>query len=166
MTREITVRVAAPSEAGAIAELLAEAFAEQREFFTEETFALSTPAATLIAERIGTHLVWVAAHPRGVVGTISAEPRTSSLWVRSLAVKPSARGARVAHRLLSAVEQHAIEDGFNCLELDTTPFQVAAARVYRQFGFREQLRHEFRGMPMIRMIKRLERSAGSPAKPL
>jgi ribosomal protein S18 acetylase RimI-like enzyme len=99
--------------------------------------------------------VWVAEWDGRIVGTVSAEARPQSCWVRSLAVDPRVRGLRIGERLLAEVVNHAVDCGYTALELDTTPFQEAAARLYRRFGFRQVKRHEVYGTTMNRMRKRL-----------
>jgi enamine deaminase RidA (YjgF/YER057c/UK114 family) len=151
----VSIRVAVARDAAAVAALLAEVFAEQRPEFTDAAFAASTPTAEAMAQRIATERVWVAEREGRVVGTISADRRPPSLWIRSLAVDPRMRGAGIALRLLAVAERHARDLGLGSLELDTTPFQVAAAKVYERFGFRPTHHHTVYGTPMIQMTKPL-----------
>lgn len=151
----VIIRAAITSDAAAIAALLAEVFADQRPEFTDEAFAASTPGADVVAQRIATQQVWVAEQHGRVVGTISAERRSPSSWIRSLAVDRQARGLGIAAQLLAEAERDAVDQRLTSLVLDTTPFQAAAAKVYERFGFRPVHRHTVYGTPMIRMTKPL-----------
>jgi N-acetylglutamate synthase-like GNAT family acetyltransferase len=154
---EVVVRVADRGDALAVAALLAKAFDEQRDQFTDEAFAASTPEVDAVAERIDRHRVWVAEWNGRIVGTVTAEVRSRSGWVRSLAVEPDARGLRLAARLLAAVEDHAIDHDLTALELTTTSFQTAAAKVYERLGFQPIGHENVLGTEMIRMRKPLPR---------
>jgi DNA-binding MarR family transcriptional regulator/GNAT superfamily N-acetyltransferase len=147
------IRRAVLGDAEPIAGILRRAFAEQEAEFTPEAFAVSTPDHATMAERIATDPVWVAEQDGRVVGTVSAVPRPPSLFVRSLAVLPQARGSGLAVLLLAEAERCARQLGLGRLELDTTPFQAAAARVYERFGFRPSHRHDLHGTAMIRMVR-------------
>jgi N-acetylglutamate synthase-like GNAT family acetyltransferase len=153
--RPYTLRRATITDAPAIAALLAEVFGEQAASFTPRALAASTPNCDAIRERIAIEPVWLVEDDQHVVGTVSVTARRPTLLVRSLAVAAAARGAGVGAGLLTAVEQHAAEHGFAELELNTTPFQAAAARLYARFGFLPVDRHVVYGTPMIRMTKGL-----------
>lgn len=99
--------------------------------------------------------MWVVEWNAQVVGTVTAELRPPSCWVRSLAVTPDFRGFGIADRLLAAVTDYASNRGMVALELDITPFQLAAAQVYRRHGFRSVHRHDVLGTGMIHMVKQL-----------
>ena len=146
------IRRAEAGDADAIAGVLLRAFAAQEAEFTPAAFAVSIPDPASVAERIGTDPVWVAEQGELVVGTVSATSRPPSLFVRSLAVLPEARGSGLATLLLAEAARCARQLGLDRLELDTTPFQTAAARVYERFGFRPSHRHDLHGTAMIRMV--------------
>jgi DNA-binding MarR family transcriptional regulator/N-acetylglutamate synthase-like GNAT family acetyltransferase len=152
------IRRAQAGDAAAIAGVLRRAFAEQEPAFTPDAFAVSTPDPATVVARIATDPVWVAEQDRRVVGTVSAAPRPPSLFVRSLAVLPEARGSGLANLLLAEAERCARRLGLDRLELDTTPFQSAAARVYERFGFRPGHRHDLHGTAMIRMVRPISSS--------
>lgn len=153
--KAVRLRQAVRADAPAIAALLLAAFSEQRDHFTDEAFALSTPDADVVAGRIGAHRVWVVEWEDRIVGTVTVELRAPSGYVRSLVVDPAVRGLRIASRLLDTAEEDAVAHGLARLELTTTPFQVAAAAVYRRHGFRRTGREDVAGTEMIRMRKRL-----------
>ena len=66
--------------------------------------------------------VWIATLDGLVVGTVSVVPKGESLYLRGMAVLPSARGQRIGKVLLTHVEKLAACQGFSRLFLSTTPF--------------------------------------------
>ena len=93
------LRLARPSDAAAIAAVLAEAFAPFQPLYTPGGYAATTPDAELIAQRFAEGPIWVIARGGRVVATVSAVPKGQALYLRSLAVSPSARGQRLGERL-------------------------------------------------------------------
>ena len=146
------IRSAGPADAVAIVALLRDSFAEQQSEFSAEAFAASTPGVDEVRQRIADDLVWVAENSSGIVGTVTASPRSSYLYVRSFVVGPRARGSGTGALLLAEVDRVAVARGV-AMELDTTLFQPAAGVLYQRFGFEETKRHEIYGTPMVRMRK-------------
>ena len=101
--------------------------------------------------------VWVAVRDRRVVGTVAAVPRGPELYVRSMAVVPSARGQRAGESLLKRVEEFASAHGYERLTLTTTPFLSRAIRLYERAGFRPSGRGPLKlfGTPLFEMVKDL-----------
>jgi GNAT superfamily N-acetyltransferase len=79
------------------------------------------------------------------------------LYVRSMAVLPSARGQGVAGLLLGEVENFASAQRHKYLFLSTTPFLLEAIRLYEHMGFRRSDTgpHELFGTPLFTMLKPL-----------
>jgi len=102
--------------------------------------------------------VWVAAQGDQLVGAISAVPKSAGLYIRSMAVLPSARGYGIGYILLQSVEQFAIAKGYRRTFLSTTPFLHGAIRLYEHFGFQRNNDgpHELFGTPLFTMVKLLE----------
>lgn len=73
--------------------------------------------------------------PFGCVGIRPLEPGIAEL--KRMYVRPQARGLGVAARLLTAVEQHAQDLGFQAIRLDTRDDLVEARNLYAKYGFRE-----------------------------
>lgn len=129
------IRRAAPDDAPAIASVLYSSFVEYEALYTPEAFAATTPPADQIRDRMSEGPVWLALQNDTAVGTISAAPRGAALYVRSMAVAPTARGQGIGRELLEHVEQFAVQSGFERLFLSTTPFLTGAIRLYEQWGF-------------------------------
>lgn len=90
-----------------------------------------------------------------ILGTVSVVPRGESLYIRGMAVLPSARGMRIGAELLTQVEQFALAGNFKRLVLSTTPFLDRAIRLYEHFGFRQtsEGRNDLFGTPLFTMDK-------------
>ena len=113
LTRSIEIRFAEPHESPAIASLLAESFAEYEPLYTLEGYAATVITSEQVADRIREGPVWVALWDEIVVGTVSVVARKGSLYVRGMAVRPTARGQRIGELLLGEVERFAVAETKN-----------------------------------------------------
>jgi GNAT superfamily N-acetyltransferase len=77
--------------------------------------------------------------PVGCVGLRRLDEQTRELT--RLFVRPEARGAGVAARLLAAAEQRARADGASIIRLNTRDDLVEARALYARHGYREILRY-------------------------
>lgn len=94
------------------------------------------------------------------MGTVSAVPKGGALYIRSMALLPSARGHGAGHTILQQAEHFAVVNGCQHMFLSTTPFLTRAISLYEQFGFRrsqEGLQDLF-GTPLFTMVKTLSRN--------
>jgi len=157
---EIEIRLAHPQDAAAIAKVLYESFVEYEALYTPQGFAATTPNADQIKTRMREGPVWIACRDDRVLGTVAAMMKGNSLYMRGMAVLPSARGSRVADRLLVQVEQWALEHACPRVFLSTTPFLSAAIHFYERYGFRrtDELPHDLFGTPLFTMEKYLPRT--------
>lgn len=155
MKSTVTLRIAQPSDAAAIAETLRASFAPFEGRYTPAAFAATTPTADQVADRFTEGLIWLAELDGRVVGTVSVVPRSGDLYLRSMAVHPTAQGQGIGARLLAAVETFATPR-YRRLVLTTTPFLDAAIRLYQQIGFRSTDEHaDLFGTPLVWMVKDL-----------
>jgi GNAT superfamily N-acetyltransferase len=154
---EIRIRLVGPEDAGAIAEVLHESFAEYEGLYTREGFAATTPNADQILVRMGEGPVWLALRDDRVLGTVAAVIKAQSAYMRGMAVLPKARGFRVGAQLLEQVEEWASKEGCRRIFLSTTPFLSTAIRMYERFGFRrtDEGPHELFGTPLFTMEKKV-----------
>jgi putative acetyltransferase len=156
----VQIRVASAKDAEAIAQIIYEAFAPFESFYTAEAFAATIPPAEKIRERFDEEgAIWAALKDEKFVGTVSVVPSEERLYIRSMAVVPSAQGAGIGRELLGTVENYAVENGFEKLFLYTVPFLNGAIRLYEQSGFeRGGLETEgFFGTPWFEMTKELRK---------
>jgi GNAT superfamily N-acetyltransferase len=148
------IRLAALDECEKIAALLDRAFREHRPEYAPGAYAATTPTAETLRARFHEGPVWVAVLAGEIVGTVAAVIREGSLYVRSMAVLPTARGGRIGARLLDTAEEYAREHSITRLYLSTTPFLHRAISLYRSYGFQfngETL--DLHGTPLLVMEK-------------
>ena len=152
--------MAAPDDAVSIASVLHESFIEYQSLYTREGFAATTPASDQIGNRMKEGPVWVATRDHAIIGTVSAVPQAEALYIRSMAILPTARGLRIGELLLKQIESFAAERGCKRLFLSTTPFLSRAIRLYEHYGFRRSSEgpHDLFGTPLLTMEKDLESS--------
>jgi GNAT superfamily N-acetyltransferase len=165
----ILIRRAVVADAVAIASVLREAFIEYEPLYTPGGFSATTPTADQIRARWSEGPVWVADQNGSILGTVGAVSKGSGLYVRSMAVLPSARGQGIAGRLLKEVEHFANGYNHTHLFLSTTPFLYDSIRLYENIGFRKHLHcterstvqvsedetHDLSGTPLFTMVKLL-----------
>src|SRR4051812_1555278 len=118
----IWIRRATPVDAPSIASVLYESFLEYKSSYTEKGFAATTPASDEILNRLEEGPIWIALKGDAIVGTASAVVKEEALYIRGMAILPTARGLRIGELLLKQIEDFASERGFGLLFLSTTPF--------------------------------------------
>jgi len=152
------IRNAAIDESPSIASVLRQSFIEYEPLYTPAGFSATTPTSDQIRERWSEGPVWVAVRKDITIGTVAAVPKSSGLYVRSMAVLPSARGQGIALQLLKEIERFAINHHHTRLFLSTTPFLKHAIRLYENFGFQrsEEGTHDLFGTPLFTMVKLIE----------
>jgi GNAT superfamily N-acetyltransferase len=157
----IEIRRAGAEDALAIAEVLRKAFAEYEAFYTPGGFAATTPTRERILARLPDGPTWIAVDGSRIEGTVSAVLYDTALYVRSMAVLPTARGQRVGELLLGHVEEFAAGQGCTTLFLSTTPFLTRAIRLYERSGFRRSDTgpSDLFGTPLFTMVKQIQRRA-------
>jgi len=156
-TSAIQIERAKQEDIEAITSVLHASFVDIKPFYTPGAFAATTPTADQIRDRWNEGPVWKAVQNEVIVGTVAAVSKTSGLYVRSMAVHPSARGQGIAKRLLQETENFGKEYHHQRLFLSTAPFLKDAIRLYEQFGFQrnDDGPHDLFGMPLFTMVKPL-----------
>ncbi len=151
----VAVRVAAPTDAEAIASLLADAFVEFERLYTPDGYRATTLSRDEIERRFADGPIWVAEHDGGIAGTVSAVVRPDGVYVRSMAVGPAARGCGIARNLLHQVEEFAAAQNRHHFYLSTTPFLASAIQLYERAGFVRTSAppYELFGTPLFTMEK-------------
>src|SRR4051812_5886261 len=99
--------MATPADARLIAFVLQRSFAEYRDSYTTEAFVATTPAGDLVESRLKEGPIWVALLDHAITGTASAVGRGDDLYIRGVAVLPSARRLGIASLLLKHIEDYA-----------------------------------------------------------
>jgi len=151
----ITIRRASAEDAPAIVSLLYESFFEYHSLYTLEGFSSTVISQPEVIDRIHDGPVFVVMTNATVVGTVAIVPKGESLYLRGMAVHPSARGQRIGEQLLDYVEKLAIRKRVRRLFLSTTPFLNRAIRLYESFGFErtDEGPHDLHGTPLFTMQK-------------
>ena len=146
-----------PDDASSIASVLQRSFIEYESSYTKEAFAVTISTPEQIRERIDEGPIWIALQNGIIVGTVSAVAKGDALYIRSMAVDPMMRGGGSGSALLKCVEEFAVQEGFKCLFLSTTPFLTRAIRLYEKHGFRpnDDGPHDLFGTPLFTMVKTL-----------
>ena len=149
------IRLAEPGDAGPIASVLSRSFIQHEASYTTQAYEATVTDSEKIVHRLSEGPVWIAVGASEVVGTVSVVDKGDALYIRSMAVIPTARGHRVGESLLQQVESFAVKHGYARLVLSTTPFLNSAIRLYENFGFRrnEAEPHDFFGTPLFTMEK-------------
>jgi uncharacterized protein YcbX/ribosomal protein S18 acetylase RimI-like enzyme len=151
------VQLASAGDAGPIAAVLLAAFRDFEPLYTPAGFRATTPPAEEILQRFAEGPTWIALENQDVVGTVSAVARRDDVYVRSMAVLPSARGRGIATHLLDVVKAYAVSRSARRLWLTTTPFLTGAIRLYERSGFnRTAAPVDLHGTPLFEMVKELE----------
>lgn len=161
----IFMRLAEPGDAAIIARLLEDSFAEYRELYTVAGYRATAIREEQVIDRIRVGPVWIALLNETIVATVSVVPKGNSLYVRGMAVKPSARGHHIGELLLTRIERFAISEGCERMFLSTTPFLGRAIRLYESFGFQrtEEEPHDLHGTPLFTMQKLLPHPGNAPS---
>jgi ribosomal protein S18 acetylase RimI-like enzyme len=150
----MTIRRAELYDAEAISATLRAAFAEFEPLYTRAAFNATTPTTEQIAERFAEGPIWIAELRDAVVGTVAAVPQGTELYIRSMAVRPTARGSGIGTRLLSTVEAFAAAQRYRRVVLNTTPFLLAAVQLYERSGFQYTgEKPDLFGTPLLTMAK-------------
>ena len=151
------IRRAKPEDASSIASVLYRSFAEYEASYTPEAFRATTLTPEEIRGRLSEGPTWVALAEDTVIGTVSALPRGEALYLRSMAVAPTARGKGVGRQLLECAEEFAVQNQFKSLLLSTTPFLTRAIRLYEQCGFgrSDEGPDALFGTPLLTLVKAL-----------
>ncbi|HYK97140.1 MAG TPA: GNAT family N-acetyltransferase [Candidatus Acidoferrales bacterium] len=156
----MTIRRASAADVEQVADVLRCAFAEYERLYTRAGYAATTPDAAQLRARWDEGPVWVAGDG-GIVATVAAVPRESGVYVRSMAVRPEARGSGAGRALMRELERYAIGERAPRMYLSSTPFLYDAIRLYEALGFRRtgEPPHDLGGTPLITLEKRLDHRA-------
>jgi len=152
---DIKIRLACSADAEAIAAVLRAAFADFEPLYTTEGFRATTPNAELVRQRMEEGPLWTASLDETILGTAGAVADSEGLYIRGMAVVPTARGKGIANRLLKEIEEYAFSLDCSRMFLSTTPFLLEAISLYERSGFRriDEGPHDLFGTPLFSMEK-------------
>jgi len=149
------IRLATSVDAAIIARLMEESFAQYRELYTVAGYRAIALSDEQIIDRMKEGPVWVALVNERIDATVAVVGKAQSLYLRGMAVRPSARGQHLGKLLLNCIERFATREGFERMFLSTTPFLDRAIRLYEGFGFKrtDEGPHDLHGTPLFTMEK-------------
>lgn len=149
------IRLAGADDAPRISQVLFDAFVEYESLYTQEGFAATAINDEKVLTRMAEGPMWVVLKDGVLVGTAAGLAEDQSLYVRGMAVDPSARGQRIGHTLLATIEEFARAALFRRMYLSTTPFLDRAIRLYEGFGFKRinKAPGDLCGTPLFSMEK-------------
>jgi len=152
---EIEIRLATAEDAPTIENVLSQSFEEYKSSYTSAGFKAAAPPQEVILRRMEEGPTWVAEQSGEIVGTISAQPKGSSLLLRGMAVPPAERGRAIGRLLLVYVARYAFRNGYRRMTVSASPFLTRALREYEQFGFQRSqgTQGEFYGTPVYELTK-------------
>jgi len=154
----VVIRIARSDDATSIAAVLLQSFIEYKAVYTAGGFAATTPDTEEVRRRMTEGPTWVAVQDSEIVGTVAVVPSGERLYIRSMAVIPSARGQNIGVKLLRHIEDFASANNYKHLFLSTTPFLSRAIKLYQQLGFvlSDQQIEDLHGTPLLRMEKEFD----------
>jgi len=156
---QLEIRLAQPGDEDTVERLIGEAFEPFRAAYSPGGFADTTATAEVIRERMETAKIWIAFDGDEAVGTVTAlADEGGGIYIRSMAVTPSAQGKGVGQKLLDALEHDAHHCDEKRLHLYTTFVLPGAQRLYEKNGFRvvrETAPEEWHDMGGVEMEKLL-----------
>jgi GNAT superfamily N-acetyltransferase len=152
---QTNIRRALPEDAAVVAKVLLDSFVEFKSLYTDGGFSATTPAPGQILTRMREGPVWIASRKNKVLGTVAAMVKGEAVYIRGMAVLPSARGSGTGAALLQHVEDWATAQGCVRLFLSTTPFLSSAIRLYERSGFTriDEGPHDLHGTHLFVMEK-------------
>ena len=150
---QFEIRRAQAGDADAIVSLLHAAFEAYRPQYTRAAFDATVLDGDRTRERLRQGPAWLASELDGTLGTVAALATPEGVYVRGMAVEPSARGRGIGAALLDSVERFAVEVRAHRIFLSTTPFLAEAIALYERHGFaRCPLGpHSLHGTPLFTM---------------
>ena len=154
----VVLRTATFDDATSIVAVLVQSFIEYKAVYTAGGFAATTPDTEEVRRRMTEGPTWVAVQDSEIVGTVAVVPSGERLYIRSMAVIPSARGQNIGVKLLRHIEDFASANNYKRLFLSTTPFLSRAIKLYQQLGFvlSDQQIEDLHGTPLLRMEKEFD----------
>ncbi len=160
---DVHIQRATANHALSIASVLHASFVEYESSYTAEAFAATTSTREQVQHRMSEGPMWVALQGEPIVGTVSVVPKSDTVYIRGMAILPTARGQRIGTLLLEQVEAYASGHGYRRLFLSTTPFLTRAIRLYEHCGFQrsDEGPHDLFGTPLFTMVKALSSPASS-----
>jgi predicted N-acetyltransferase YhbS len=137
MSDTLVLRAATAADAAAIAATIAEGFEQYRGRLVPESGAFAETAGSIAAELAHDAGAIVAERNGSIVGCVMTRIYKGDLYFGRLAVLPAARGARLAGRLIAAVEEQARARGLPGVRLGVRIALMVNQKLFASLGYRE-----------------------------
>jgi len=131
------LRAATPSDAAAIAAVIAASFAQYRGQLVPESGAFRETADSVAADLSKGAGAIVAERNGEMLGCVLVEEMEGDLYFGRLSVLPSARGLGLARLLIDAVEVEARQRGLAGVRLGVRVVLTGNQRLFQSLGYRE-----------------------------
>ena len=153
-----TIRRAGPDDETAVLQILREAFAPFRDFYSDEGFFDTTLTPKTYKHRLQHSAIFLAEVDGESAGTIACSRISDEEGhLRGMAVLPRFQGVGIAQQLLDVAEAHMRTWGCSRVTLDTTQPLQRAIRFYEKNGYRPTGRvTDFFGLPLFDYEKSLK----------
>lgn len=135
-TKGLSIRLADKDDREAIAGLLLVSFAAYQHLYTQQAFEATVIDPEEAGHRMTEGPIWLVEDNNKMLGTISVVPSNNQVYIRGMAVHPTARKQGIGLQLLRKVERFAQQQNSDRLYLSTTPYLRRAIHLYQRFGFR------------------------------
>jgi GNAT superfamily N-acetyltransferase len=150
------IRRAVLNDAEVVARILYDSFVEYRHLYTDDGFAATALRPEQIRIRIWEGPLWLASRSE-VEGTVSAVAQGDSLYIRGMAVLPSARGCRLGSSLLQQVERWTDGGSSGC---SSAQHHSSVPRSICTSGLASSGQRKVQGTSSVRHCLRWRRSTG------
>lgn len=148
----ISLRPARPSDSGAVAACVCEAYVD----YIERIGKQPGPMLENYSDVIRDSLVYVATDSSGrVVGAIVMQETPEGFYVDNVAVRPSVKGQGVGRTLLQFAEGEALRRGNQSIYLATHEQMVENRTLYEKVGYRQYDQRVVNGYPRVFLRKAL-----------
>ena len=137
MSDTVVLRAATAVDAPALAATIATAFEQYRGKLVPESGAFRETADGIARELAKGAAALVAERNGSVIGCVMTKLEHGDLYVGRLSVLPPARGAKVAARLIAAVEDEARRRGLPGVRLGVRIALPDNQRLFHSLGYRE-----------------------------
>ncbi|HEY0855284.1 MAG TPA: GNAT family N-acetyltransferase [Devosia sp.] len=145
------IRVALPSEAGALADLARAAYAKWVPVLGREP----RPMQADYVAAVETFRFDVIEDNGRIIASIQTQPRDGHFWIESVAVAPEMQGRGFGKLLLAHAEDLARAAGLSEMRLLTNGKMLANRRLYASVGYVEDLEEPYGDGTVVYLSKRL-----------
>jgi len=157
LEEEVLVRESSLDMTQEIWDVLSEAFAPYRKFYTEKAYSATVISPSEIKERIQDPktIVLIASYRGKVIGTVSIELQDKNLHIRSMAVIPKYQRKGIGSSIFEKVFAISKEKSVKILSLGCFNPLIDAKKLYMKFDFKSTgKKRSLHGIEVFEMMKK------------